>query len=216
MAAILAANPGQAIIIEDKNGDQWVVEKEGDGAKVTKVEGGGLTSVNLASITSEEIDLVKKALKELRKDYSDAKVNKIEKELISKKQIVDEYIAANNAQYPKPLAGAEADDEEDYPELIIIETPVEDTNFRDVVGKYKAHEYKLNKAIVIKTFSKDTNSKTEYAIVASGVSINQKNLKEYLAEAAEINKPQDEQVQDIKGAILKFIEEILKNQVYGG
>jgi TANFOR domain-containing protein len=40
---LLNAYPTKALIIEDKNGDQWVVQKGTDGKpKVTKVEGGGL------------------------------------------------------------------------------------------------------------------------------------------------------------------------------
>jgi hypothetical protein len=40
---LLADAPEKAVIIEDKNGDQFVVQKQSDGTtKVTKVEGGGL------------------------------------------------------------------------------------------------------------------------------------------------------------------------------
>jgi predicted chitinase len=54
IAAILVDAPEKAIIIEDKNGDQWVVQKDqatGE-TKVTKVEGGGLVAGSSGHITT--------------------------------------------------------------------------------------------------------------------------------------------------------------------
>jgi TANFOR domain-containing protein len=51
VSAILLNAPEKAVIIEDKNGDQWVVQKDhGTGAtKITKVEGGSLPGSNVVA-----------------------------------------------------------------------------------------------------------------------------------------------------------------------
>ncbi len=73
VAAVLAANPEQAIIIEDKNGEQWVVQKDsGTGeTKVSKVDGGGLGSAGYTgtpqSATGKEEALLLAVLDEFEK-----------------------------------------------------------------------------------------------------------------------------------------------------
>jgi hypothetical protein len=70
---VINSVPDKAVIIQDKNGDQWVVQKDkttGE-VKVTKVEGGGLMPGDSTPIAGEDKDVIKKALRELRKEYND-------------------------------------------------------------------------------------------------------------------------------------------------
>jgi hypothetical protein len=89
------ASPDKAIIVEDKNGDQWVVRKDPTNGqtKVTKVEGGCLPPVSDIPVSEEEIDLLKKALAELKKDYSETKINSLQSNYAAKKVTLGEYKA---------------------------------------------------------------------------------------------------------------------------
>jgi hypothetical protein len=69
---IFADHPEKAVIIEDKNGDQWVVQKDKTSGeiKVTKVEGGGLNPYGDVVVNKDDLEVVRLALKELRKEFS--------------------------------------------------------------------------------------------------------------------------------------------------
>ncbi len=73
--AILAKAPDKAVIVEDKNGDQYVVQKDKTigQIKVTKVEGGGLqagNSSNTISASKKEAKLITEILQRFSKQIA--------------------------------------------------------------------------------------------------------------------------------------------------
>ncbi|HEY9005812.1 MAG TPA: hypothetical protein VIM75_06740 [Ohtaekwangia sp.] len=68
-AQILLASPDKAIIIQDKNGNQFVVQKEGDKTKVTKVPGGGLQPGTNESTLIQKIIIALKKYQKAIDDY---------------------------------------------------------------------------------------------------------------------------------------------------
>lgn len=84
IAAILKDAPEKAILIEDKNGDQWVIQKDavtGD-TKIAKVPGGGLSPAMDVVVSEEALDFVKRALKHLNEAvYSNNPMAVLEKKL---------------------------------------------------------------------------------------------------------------------------------------
>src|SRR5690606_3608383 len=133
--AILADAPEKAVIVQDGNGDQWVVQKDkaSGETQVTKVPGGGLSPVGAAS--DFEIDIVKKALRELRKDYSESRLASISSEVSASKRNVDQHIATNNAAYG---SSASSSSDSDVVEIELVEGYGYDADFRNKVATYKA------------------------------------------------------------------------------
>jgi TANFOR domain-containing protein len=95
---ILINAPDKAIIIEDKNGDQWVVQKDkatGE-TKITKVPDGGLSPTMDVVVSEEALDYITKALTELSVKYNPDKMKELEKDVETKRGLLDDYIAEEN------------------------------------------------------------------------------------------------------------------------
>jgi hypothetical protein len=80
-ALVASAGATKTIVIEDKNGDhgdQWIIKPD---KQAEKVPGGGLPPPSNALVSKEAIDLVKKALRELRQEYNEEKFGQIKQAL---------------------------------------------------------------------------------------------------------------------------------------
>jgi hypothetical protein len=100
----LANSTGKAVIIEDKNGDQWVVQP---GGKVSKVPGGGLSPTMDVVVSREAIDFVEQALLSLRAvEYADANIEKLAQEVDARKRTVDAYVDTHNAEIVEEVSAS--------------------------------------------------------------------------------------------------------------
>ena len=217
VAAILAANPGQAIIIEDKNGDQWVVEKDGDGAKVTKVEGGGLGAVSMEEVSEDLIAIVRKAMKALRKDNGDRKLERLAKEMERQRKELEKYIDTENRKVvPLDIVSTPSAHTDFYSEMMEdVDPPVETDNvFKQKSKDYKLAERAFNKAMVISIIASDNRKKKELAIVLDGVSYRGESLVSYLEQEKIDGKSEEELIGTTVQALTSFIESILNHYVY--
>ncbi|MDJ1482962.1 fibronectin type III domain-containing protein [Cytophagaceae bacterium YF14B1] len=70
ISQVRTEKPAEAIIIQDKNGDQWVVE---NGKDPVKVPGGGLPDIDVTGVSNAVASVVLKALKELKQEASTQK-----------------------------------------------------------------------------------------------------------------------------------------------
>jgi TANFOR domain-containing protein len=68
--AILAKAPDKAVIIQDKNGDQFVVQKKDGQTTVTKVEGGGLQPGGNTNVATSEAKLIAEILQRFSKQIA--------------------------------------------------------------------------------------------------------------------------------------------------
>src|SRR5690606_27272715 len=217
VAASLAANPGQAIIIEDKNGDQWVVEKDGDGAKVTKVEGGGLGAVSMEEVSEDLIAIVRKAMKALRKDNGDRKLERLAKEMERQRKELEKYIDTENRKVvPLDIVSTPSAHTDFYSEMMEdVDPPVETDNvFKQKSKDYKLAERAFNKAMVISIIASDNRKKKELAIVLDGVSYRGESLVSYLEQEKIDGKSEEELIGTTVQALTSFIESILNHYVY--
>ena len=88
---ILVDNPEDAVIIEDKNGDQWVIDKDG---KVHEVRGGGLKPGKDTSVPKEVEDVLQAALAQIHGEYALKNL----KDLKTVYQELDEQVKATYPQ----------------------------------------------------------------------------------------------------------------------
>jgi hypothetical protein len=215
VAQILLASPDKAIIIQDKNGDQYVVQKEGDKTKITKVPGGGLMPSSAVPVTEEAIDIVRKALRQIRNEYDATKLNSAMNAMRDKKEILDRYVKQQNAN---TISASDSGGGEGgyYTEVAEDKdmSGTEDAEFKTKSKDYKLAERQYNKMVVIKMVTKDSNTEEEISVIVQGVSINEMPLANYIVEAKKNGKKEDELVSDTKGAIIQLIDRILNEYVY--
>ncbi len=206
---ILLASSDKAIIIQDKNGDQFVVQKDGDKTKITKVEGGGLSPNGNIEVSEIVLDLLKKALKELRKDYSDSKINDLQKHVDSKSGELNKELAAQDSRYNMSTRN------------IATETPGESLFFgmaeeqpqqidNSIAAQYKKIELAYNTALVIQLIAQDGKNEQTRKDMAAELTYDGKNIQVYIEEQKKLNKADDEIIPAIKSSIVIFVESTLK------
>ena len=125
IATVLQEHPGKAVVIEDKNGEQYVVQKDKTTGKttVTKVEGGGLIfGPDGKMLPEKEIRTFEKKVL--------AAVRKIKKS-------IEDYWAANNISPPKGRGGPS------YPFEFDIATTL-----KDLPSCLNAHKDKLEQVFL--------------------------------------------------------------------
>jgi TANFOR domain-containing protein len=219
IAPILTNNPGKAIVIEDKNGDQWVVQKDkttGE-TKVTKVEGGGLNPTSNIPITSESIALIKEAIKSLRKEYDDSKIKSLQAAMTDKSYLVDQHLKAKQSEYTSQGSAVNADSKVILLgfELMSGEAAQSNSTFDQLSLDFKKAELDFNRAIVIKWLANDFNNKQSYEMVAQGLSINGQNAEAYIQDQKKQGKTNEQLVNDIKQGIITYVTSVLSEKLYG-
>jgi TANFOR domain-containing protein len=92
--AILKDAPEKGIIVEDKTGNQWVVQKDKDTGeiKATKVPGGGLSPNMDVVVTDAALEYINKALLELLSKYPKEKLDGLADELKIKESLLEDLI----------------------------------------------------------------------------------------------------------------------------
>jgi hypothetical protein len=206
---ILLASPDKAIIIQDSKGDQFVVQKDGDKTKITKVEGGGLSPNNNIEVSAVVLDLLKKALKELRKDYSDSKINDLQKQVDTKSSALNKELAAQDSRYNMSTGNIAT---ETPGESLFFGMAVEQVQQTDnsIAAQYKKIELAYNTALVIQLIAQDGKNEQTRKDMAAELTYDGKNIQVYIEEQKKLNKADDEIIPAIKSSIVIFIENTLK------
>ena len=210
---ILLASPDKAVIIQDKNGDQFVVQKEGDKTKITKVPGGGLLATGSVAISDESINIIKEAVRALRKEYDDAKIRSLNKDLDTQSETLDRYIQNKQKDY----SGSSASDDAEviYSELELTQTSTgSSAEFDRISESFKQAEVLYNRAIVIKWLSRDFNSKDAFVAIAQGLTINGQNADQYITEQKKKGKSDEALIADVKQSIVDYITVVLVEKMY--
>jgi hypothetical protein len=209
---ILLASPEKAIIIQDKNGDQFVVQKDGDKTKITKVPGGGLSPNNNVVVSDATIDLLKKALKELRKNYSDSKIKDLQQQRDGKESQFDKELTAQDARYNFDKATIPS---VDPGENVFFETN-EDESSDDTASpasQYKKLEMEVNKAQIIRLIAEDKKNEQAIKDMAAELTYNGQSIQEYIEQQRTNKTSDDEIVTAIKASIADFVETTLKKNL---
>jgi len=221
MSQALKDNPAKAMIIEDKNGDQWVVQQ---GKPPEKVTGGGVSPNNGVVISSETLDIVKKALRKLRQTYTDARLSSLEQTMTTKKTDLQNYITQHNKaihHYTPAVTSVAVTNSSTNNQvnaqsqfIEVNEAPAEDQLFKTKSIAYKQAERLFNKGSVIFIFARENNSAKDYTILAEGMRLNDQPLNQYTAQQKQAGKTTDALVSEVATAVEVFIDKMLDQYMY--
>jgi TANFOR domain-containing protein len=207
----LANSTGKAIIIEDKNGDQWVVQP---GGKVSKVPGGGLSPTMDVIVSEVALDIVKKALAELRITYSEHKMTQLTEELGRRRDLLEEYIE----EYNKVVFEKVDDFESDEPvkeETEWVEPVSEDDEhssedpFVILSLAFKEKELEKNRGQLIGIISLPKNIASVAEMIAPEIKINDKTLTDFINQQAIQRAPAQETLNKVKQGIEDVLNKLL-------
>jgi hypothetical protein len=205
-----AQGTAKAIVVEDKNGDQWVIKP---GKTAEKVPGGGLPPVNNALVSKEATDLVKKALRELRQEYNDQKLIELDNERKRQDQLLTDYLNRVRQELGVPgtvipTVGDGAND------VIILSEDVATVAEADPVHVAKAQAYKTaeracNLGVVVKMFAAETVSRKECELIAGALKIDGQAVVAFIAARQATGATEASQVAEVKKSIIALIGQIL-------
>ncbi len=155
----IVESTGKAVIIEDKNGDQWVVEK---GGKISRVPGGGLSPNMDVEVDEKTVNVIEEALITMFNHYTTARVTELNTNLSRLRGKLDERIKQHNALLGGEMP-ATVDEEKD---VVTEETKTflleEDGSEADVDAEFKAL------SMEVKSIESEVNRGALLAIIDTG------------------------------------------------
>jgi len=212
--AILAKEPEKAVIIEGKNGDQFVVQKKDGKTIVTKVPGGGLLATGAVAVSDESINIIKEAVRSLRKEYDDSRIRSLSSDLEDQMAALDKYVQNKQKDYSGSTTSDDVDILSDNLELVKDAGSNSNSEFDKASASFKQAEVMYNRAIVVKWLSRDFNSKDAFVAIAQGLTINGQNADQYIQEQKQKGKANDALIADIKQSIVDYITVVLVEKMY--
>jgi hypothetical protein len=211
---ILLASSEKAVIIQDKNGDQYVVEKEGKNTKVTKVPGGGLIPGGAVAVSDESTNIIKEAVRALRKEYDDAKIRSLGSDVEKQMTALDQYVQNQQKDYSTNTVSDEAEALSGDLELMGESASNSSSDFDKKSASFKQAELLYNRAIVIKWISRDFDTKDAFTAIAQELRFSGQNVDQYIQEQKQKGKTNDALVADVKQSIVNFITVVLVENMY--
>jgi hypothetical protein len=217
VSQLLAAVPDQAILIQDQSGDQWVVRKDKASAKttVTKVPGGGLVPGDKTALANAELNLLKKALREIRKENTPALVEAAQKQKESSQQPYQQKIKGIQVRLigGTPIAAGVPL----APNGFSWEAEPEGSSTGDGDLDQLAAQYLMaEKALFLKKalyyVSDELLDNREYALVADDLVVKDKKLPDYIAQKRQANAFDADMVADIKAAVVTTVQTLIENK----
>ena len=133
---------------------KYVVQKDAATGqnKVTKVEGGGLSPNANINISDDTLDLLRMALKELKRDYNSKKIDELNSQLLAKENQSNKEQTDKELRYG--LTGSQNSIEGEEGSIYFdFEEKQSSGNEKSVASEYKKIEFELNKAQVINLIS---------------------------------------------------------------
>jgi hypothetical protein len=218
--AILADAPDKAVIIEDENGDQWVVQKDGE---ITRVPGGGLTPNDIV-VSEDALNIVKEALASLHLQYTETHIRQIEHELREKITARDNHIGEHNSKIINNVSvevpeGNEADANEEggndaEPAAFDLEDnaperKVEDKLFEDLSVAALGKEIEYNRGVILRFSGDEKNINEAGQIIAAELMIAAKPVSEYIEEQRKNKTPDADLLSKVKESVITMIDELL-------
>jgi hypothetical protein len=213
-ALVASTGTSQTLVIEDKNGDQWIIKPD---KKAEKVPGGGLPPANNALVSKEAADLVKKALRELRQEYNEEKFRQIKEALAGyesqlavqlAKQRVTLGIPAN-APAPVTAGSANAGFLFDFVEEIPSAPAPATSEFDRLSVLKKQKELEVNRVVMLYYLTRDLNNRQDYRLVAEALTVNGQPVKAFLEAQQRNNRPEIESLPLVKENILSLFDKII-------
>ncbi len=213
-ALVNAEGTAKAIVVEDKNGDQWVIKP---GKTAEKVPGGGLPPVNNALVSKEATDLVKKALRELRQEYNEEKFSQIKQALAGYESQLAAQLAKQRvtlgipANAPAPVTGGSTNGGFlfDFVEDPAAATAPATSEFDRLSVLKKQKELEVNRVVMLYYLTRDLNTRQDYRLIAEALTVNGQPVKTFLEAQQRDNRPESESLPLVKENILSLFDKII-------
>jgi hypothetical protein len=206
----------KAVIIEDKNGDQWVVQKDKTKTppevKVTKVQGGGLMPGGMTPVSTEAIDIVKKALKVLRKEYTDSRIAQNSDQLQSRRSALQRIIEEDNKQFVSGTSAAALSEGNvflyDFEEITDEGEIFQDSEFDRASRETKTLELEYNRINLIRLFADNMDRRDDYKFIARELRIDGVNVTDYVTAQRATSTKEEDMVSKVSTEIVKLIDSV--------
>jgi hypothetical protein len=212
IAGILADAPEKAIILEDKNGDQWVVQS---GGRVTKVPGGGLSPTYNIEVSEEALNMVKTALIALHDEYNNVTLQSIADELDQRRSTLEDHIRIHNNQIINGNGAGVSVDGEDFEPLFFDfeelsdQPPSADAQFEELSMAAEEKELEHNRGQLLQLLGSQTNIAVTPDLVAREIKVESRTVSEYVTSAKQSNKTDEEILTTVKAGIISLIDKLL-------
>ena len=210
MSQALKDHPAKAMIIEDKNGDQWVVQQ---GKPPEKVTGGGLRPGMNARLSNQDKDLLKKALRQIRQQNNEQTIHAIKAQKQEKESAYDQFIAQRQASLfgsrpsNTPLS-SQALNNIILSEPMAVRYPV-DAKWDTLSNSYIRLEAKLLYHQALYAVSDDLLDHKEFDLLAADLKIEGLTYAEYATAQRKLAKTDQAMIPVISQAVEKLIKSII-------
>ena len=201
---------GHDVIIEGKDGNQWVIRN--DGTVMAVPPPGGLYPGMNRQVSTEEKNLLKTALQKLKLEYDSLSA-----------QITAGYEAAKLARktnadnIARGFAGSNFTDPPNNTEnedmVFLGETEADDTYVTadiQLEQQYKTAERKLNKRRLVKLFVKAVDTNSELEMVARMLRVNNATLNDFIRQSKAAGKTESYMIDEIRKALSGYIDMALE------
>jgi hypothetical protein len=204
---------GHDVIIEGKDGNQWVIRK--DGTVVAVPPPGGLYPGMNRQVSAEEKSLLKLALQKLKVEY-DSLSAQIEMGYTQAKQARKTYID----NLTRSFAGAAVTEVQGAADdnIIFLGDAEVDSSYNgadvQIEQQYKIAESKLSKRRLVKLFVKAIDTNAELEMIARMLRVSNVTLNAFISQSKTAGKADSYIVNEIKKSLSGYIDTALELKGY--
>jgi len=203
----------EAMIIEDKNGDQWVVQQ---GKPPEKVTGGGLRPGMNGTLSNQDKDLLKKALRQIRTQYSRELIQTSAQSKGQKEQTYDQIIAQLQQLLPGSTAANSTAGNADTETVVFFEAEyVASTGYPSLDEAAQNYILAEKKLFIDKTLyfiSDDLLADKEFDILAADLVINEQPYTQYTQAQRQAGATETAIVSAIKQAVVDMVVKLIEKK----
>ncbi len=210
-------NPGERghdVIIEGRDGNQWVIQQDGTVQAVPSP--GGLYPGMNRQVSSEEKNFLKLALQKLKGEY-DSLSAQIEAKYNTAKQARKTYIDNITRSFAGSGVSENPSASVDDNIIFIGDTDTDSTYVGTEVQleqQYKYAENKMNKRRLVKLFVKAVDTNAELEMVARMLRVGDAALNTFISQSKATAKPDAYIIEEIKKAVSGYIDTALELKGY--
>jgi Fibronectin type III domain len=215
----IVESTGKSVIIEDKDGDQWVVQK---GGKISKVVGGGL-SPNMDVVVDEAtLSLVEEALIEMQRPYTPERLKTLSDQFGRVKSQLDTHIGDHNTNVmgtgadESPVESTPTDMASEELKTFVLEGGESaaadiDVEYMRLSIEYKRLETEINLGALLSVIATPDNVKASADVIAPELRIGEKTASEFIGQQKIQHAPKSETVRGIATAIDVVLNNVLRS-----
>jgi Fibronectin type III domain len=204
---------GHDVIIEGKDGNQWVIRK--DGTVVAVPSPGGLYPGMNRQVSAEEKNLLKLGLQKLKSEY-DSLSAQIESAYNTARQTRKTYID----NLTRSFAGTTVTEVQGTADdnIIFLGDVEIDSSYNgadvQIEQQYKIAESKLSKRRLVKLFVKAIDTNAELEMIARMLRVNSVTLNAYISQSKTAGKSDSYIADEIKKSLSGYIDTALEQKGY--